>query len=166
MLLAQILTGLAMLRAAPETDAGASAGSKPSTVTIDTAEPAKRCQRTWHATIVEAGTAEALPGARVVYRNNDGAPISVVSDAAGLARVEGLCPGELRVSVTETDHAVVVRRFDLVEAVTRVRIDVPALHEHHSSRVIVVHDENSGAPAASDSITGERLRRVRGRPLA
>jgi iron complex outermembrane recepter protein len=149
-----MFAALAILRVAPATNAD------------DAAATASRCDRRWHATIVEAGTAEALAGARVVYRNNEGIPIAVVSDAHGLVALDGLCQGSLRVSVSDPDHAATVRKFELAQTVTRANIELPALHEHHSSRVIVVHDESSGKPAASESISGAQLRRVRGRSLA
>ncbi|HWB80903.1 MAG TPA: TonB-dependent receptor, partial [Nannocystaceae bacterium] len=94
-----------------------------------------------------------------------GVPLSAQSDADGVVELDGLCPGTLRVSVTQLDHAAVVRRLVLGEGIVHDRIELPALHEHHA-RVIVVHDEGHGEPAASDAVSGAALRRVRGRPLA
>jgi iron complex outermembrane receptor protein len=130
------------------------------------AEAVPRCERAWEGTIVEAGTAEPLPGAHVVYRDGGGVPLAIDTDEHGRIELRDLCSTSLRVSVAMDDHATVARRIELDGAVTRSRIELPALHEHHSARVVVVHDEGHGKAEASESISGEALRRVRGRPLA
>lgn len=157
MLWARLLVALAIERSAPAIDSSAAASVH------DAASD--RCQHLWRATVVEAGTDEPLPGARVVYRNNEGIPGAATSDAEGLIAVDGLCPGALRVAVSQDGHATVMRRFELGDDDATERIELPPLHEHHS-RVIVVHDQHHGEPAATDSLTGAALRRVRGRPLA
>ena len=162
-----ILTKIvALVLASSAGDGDALAQSEPTTPALETVAQLPQCQRSWQATIVEAGTAEVLPGARVNVRNNDEAPKSAISDAAGRVEVHGLCGGTLHASVSKTDHESRVLRFELVDEISTARIELPALHEHHDSRVIVVHDAERGQPAASESITGARLRRLRGRPLA
>ncbi len=154
---ALIVVALALARAAPEHHVDPPA-PRP--------ESPARCERSWQGSIVELGTDEPLPGARVVYRDGDAAPLATTSDEEGRVELNQLCAPTLRVSVSLADHAVVARSFELVEPTTHARIELPALHEHHSARVVVVHDESRGKAEASESITGARLRRVRGRPLA
>ncbi len=162
MIWAHVLAASVIVAAAPADGDAPVPSPAPATATSADA----RCGYRWRASIVEAGTDEALAGARVVYRNNGGVPSAAISDAEGQITVTDLCPGVLQMAVSETDHALVVLRHVLSEADTHDRIELPPLHEHHSSRVIVVHDENRGKPAASDAISGAKLRRVRGRPLA
>jgi iron complex outermembrane receptor protein len=125
------------------------------------------CTIVWEALVVEADMSEAIPDARLVLRapgRRD--PIYVRSASDGRLRVTGLCPGTMQVSASKSEHSAAHLEIELPQTETASLIELEALHEHHSERVIVVHDESSPSVAASESITGDELARRRGQGLA
>ena len=81
-------------------------------------------------------------------------------------RLEGLCPGDKRVYANEPDHSSVVVDVELREPLTETRLELVALHDHHTSRVIVVHDTGPINMASSEQLSGEELAKTRGSGLA
>jgi len=117
--------------------------------------------------VVEAGTDEVVPGARLALRPLGGrAPVFARTDTKGQVRVEGLCPGSVEVAVVKEEHAPARMRIELWKAETRSLVELEALHGHHSHKVIVIHDEGPTSMAASESLAGADLARKRGQGLA
>lgn len=132
-------------------------------------EPASRaCSIVWEALVVEGDMSQAIPDARLVLRAPARAdPIYVRSASDGRVRVAGLCPGTMQVSAAKSEHASAHLEVELdASPAAETMIELEALHEHHSERVIVVHDESSPTASASESISGAELARRRGQGLA
>jgi iron complex outermembrane receptor protein len=129
------------------------------------AEPA--CSIQWDAEVVEADAPEAIPDAQLVLRTPQrDEPIYVRSATDGSVSVEGLCPGTMQVSVSKSEHSSIDFSVELVAPSTRTTIELEPLHEHHSARVIVIHDEGPTHASASESLSGSELARARGQGLA
>jgi iron complex outermembrane receptor protein len=124
------------------------------------------CDAVWTGLVVEAGTAEVIPGALVVVRQGRAAPIYARSGADGRVAVARLCAGEAAVSVTKAEHSAARLTISIEGARTESVIALEALHDHHSHRVIVIHDETPTSVAASESLSGAELARTRGQGLA
>ncbi|MCA9659172.1 MAG: TonB-dependent receptor [Myxococcales bacterium] len=127
------------------------------------------CDRVWSATILEAGSEEPLGGARLELRTPGKAAIRRVrSDDGGGVEVDGLCPGDLQVTVAKEEHADARVTVSLAETETATTIELRALHARHSRRVIVVgdHSDHPTSPSASESLSGADLARTRGNSLA
>jgi len=127
------------------------------------------CAAVWEALVVESGTGEALPGARLELRA-PGRASPIVARAAddGRVRAVGLCAGEMTVTVTKSEHSPARLTVALVEPSTRSRIELEALHARHSEHVIAVdvHGETPTSVSASESLAGAELARGRGKGLA
>lgn len=131
--------------------------------------PAERgpCELRWQGRVVDADTAEPIPGARVAMRSESESEARFAqTDAAGRVRVEGLCAGPMRVNVVESDHEGlhVIVELDASEVETILELD--ALHGHHDAHVIVIHDDGNASVGASESLSGAALARTRGQGLA
>lgn len=132
-------------------------------------EPPAACEAVWEAQVVEAGTIEALGGARLELRRpGRAAPLVVRSADDGRVRVTGLCPGEITVTATKSEHAPARLTVDLTAPTTVSRIELDALHARHSEHVIAVnvHGETPTSASASESLAGAELARGRGKGLA
>ncbi|MCB0993499.1 MAG: TonB-dependent receptor plug domain-containing protein, partial [Acidimicrobiales bacterium] len=129
-----------------------------------------RCesQATWIGTLVDGDTGEAVPGAQVELRPWTGArAIYARSDDSGQVRVEGLCSGgKLRVRVRVREHAPAEELIDLAGSQVETTLYLEPLHDHHSERVIVVHDDSNPTMGSSVHIAGAELAKTRGLGLA
>lgn len=128
------------------------------------------CTSSWAARIVDADTAEPIPGARVAMRSEGSSETRhAESDVEGRVRVEGVCAGPMRVNVVESDHEaahVIVEVGASETAPSEVVLEIEALHGHHDAHVIVVHDDGNASVGASESLSGAALARTRGQGLA
>jgi iron complex outermembrane receptor protein len=139
-------------------------------------EPAApACTIVWEAIVVEGDMSEAIPDARLVLRPPGRAdPIYARSASDGRVRITGLCPGTMQVSAAKSEHASAHLEIELVAeggeggegAGSETILELEALHDHHSERVIVVHDESNPTASASESVAGDELARRRGQGLA
>lgn len=130
---------------------------------------APACDLVWAAQVVEAGTDEALGGARLELRGpGRAAPLVVRSGDDGRVRVPGLCPGPLAITVTKSEHAPARLSLELAAPTTSSRVELDALHARHSEHVIAVnvHGETPSSASASESLAGAELARGRGKNLA
>jgi iron complex outermembrane receptor protein len=143
---------LVLLGAPPESPAGEHAG--------------EACDSSWHVHVVDANTKEGVPRAEIELRTADDQTRFVRTDARGEAHVAGLCPGKLRVSVSEVEHSRKTGTVELAGASTDSVIGLEALHEHHSERVIIVHDDTPSTMADSEHLAGAELAATRGQGLA
>lgn len=131
------------------------------------APPTSECTLAWEATVVEADTGEVIPGAQLAVRESAGAdPTYARTGDDGRARMDGLCPGTIQVTVVKAEHD--ARRVDveLSAALTETEIPLEALHGHHDEVVIIVHDDSNPTLSASESVAGAELSRRRGAGLA
>jgi iron complex outermembrane receptor protein len=126
------------------------------------------CTIVWEALVVEGDMSESIPDARLVLRVPGRAdPIYARSASDGRVRVVGLCPGTMQVSVVKSEHSSTHLEIALPTAPgSETIIELEALHDHHSERVIVVHDESNPSASSSESIAGDELARRRGQGLA
>lgn len=133
------------------------------------------CTIVWEALVVEGDMSEAIPDARLILRPPGRAePVYVRSASDGRVRVMGLCPGKMQVSAAKSEHSSAHLEIELAAGTagtagtpgTETIIELEALHDHHSERVIVVHDDSNPSASASESITGAELARRRGQGLA
>ncbi len=126
----------------------------------------------WAGTIVEAGDGEPIPGARVELTRAGAATVTKGrSDAAGEVRIEGLCPGEVRVTATKEEHRSKRATSTIADGATAsAQIELEALHSRHGPlvREVVIggHGEHSTSAAAEESLSGDALARTRGKNLA
>lgn len=110
---------------------------------------------------------EVIPDARLALRPpGSEAPIYLRTDLEGRVHAEGLCPGVMQISVVKPEHLSLHVAIELVPDRTETTLELEALHDHHSTRVIVVHDEGNQSAAASESLSGAELARRRGQGLA
>lgn len=126
------------------------------------------CTIVWEALVVEDDISAAIPDARLILRPPGRTePIYARSDFDGRVRVVGLCPGTMQVTVAKSEHTSAHLEFELSAGpVTESMIELEALHDHHSERVIVVHGDSDPSASASESIAGDELARRRGQGLA
>jgi iron complex outermembrane receptor protein len=132
------------------------------------AAPSTACTIVWEALVVEEDMSEAIPDARLVLRVPGRAdPLYARSASDGRVRVVGLCPGTMQISVVKSEHSSEHLEIELqTSPASETIIELEALHDHHSDRVIVVHDESNPSASSSESIAGDELARRRGQGLA
>lgn len=131
--------------------------------------PAAKCAVVWEASVVEAGTGEALSAVRLELRpGGRTAPILARSDDEGRVKVEGLCAGEMQVVAEKPEHSPGRLTVELAGATTTTRIELEPLHAHHSRDVVTVtvHGERPTSVSTSESLAGAELARARGQGLA
>ncbi|PRQ08176.1 TonB-dependent receptor [Enhygromyxa salina] len=136
-------------------------------------EDAGACTLVWEVLVLESDTGEAIPNAQLALRApaNPSSPrlrteAFLHTRADGRARVTGLCPGPLQVTVSKAEHDSRRVHLELSAATTESLVELDALHGHHDERVIVVHDDSDPTLAASESLSGAELSRRRGAGLA
>jgi iron complex outermembrane recepter protein len=121
--------------------------------------------------VLEADTGEAIPNAQLTLRapgipQRSSAATFLRTGSDGRARVSGLCPGTLQVTVVKAEHGSRRLRLELSAATTETEVELDALHGHHDERVIVVHDDSDPTLGGSESLSGAELSRRRGAGLA
>lgn len=117
----------------------------------------------WTGTVVDGDTGEAIPGAKVELRPRAGeAVVFARTDDEGQARVEGLCTGTLRITVSKSEHEPSEETIDLAAPQVETTIYLQALHAHHSERVIIVHDDSQPYMGSSVHLAGAELAKTRG----
>ncbi len=125
------------------------------------------CAILWEARVVDADTEEGVPDARIQLQvSGQAKPRTGETNDDGRIRVEGLCPGTMRVFAASPDHAAATSVVELVDVQTRTTIRLQALHEHHSHRVVVVHDSGLNTIGSTEHLAGAELARTRGQGLA
>ena len=130
-------------------------------------EPAPTCDAGFRARIVDADTGEGIPDAQLELRPERGnEPVFARSDEHGHVLIEGLCQGKVRINVAKSEHSDATRMVEISGSGIETTIELEALHEHHSHRVVVVHDQGPEVMGSSEAIAGAELARTRGNGLA
>lgn len=130
--------------------------------------PSSTCtSATWTGRVVDGATGEAVPGALVELRALGREDVVYVrTNDEGEVRVEGLCAGTMRVTVSKGEHGSTERTVDVVAPTVATTIELEALHGHHSERVIVIHDDSAPSMGSAVHIAGSDLAKTRGQGLA
>ncbi|PRP91274.1 putative TonB-dependent receptor precursor [Enhygromyxa salina] len=124
------------------------------------------CTLRWRVDVVDEDTGEPVPGATVEIQPSDQAPRRYQTNDAGTLLVRRLCPGPMRVSVSKSDHASSSETVELDMPETLSVVGLPALHDHHSEHVILIHDEGQSTVGSSEALAGADLAKTRGQGLA
>ncbi len=125
------------------------------------------CQLELTVEVLDEDTDEVVPDAVVsVEQPLRGNIRRGRTDLAGVVHIYGLCDGSSVAKVTKAQHDDATLSFVMDSNRNLVSIELPALHSHHSARVVVVHDEALDHASSSETIDGEALARTRGAGLS
>lgn len=132
---------------------------------------AAECVGVWEASVVEVGTGEPLPGVRVeLSRAGVRGVLTARTDPEGQVRIEALCPGDVRITVNDEEHAEARLKVTLDGAEMATTIELDPLHARHGPlvRQVVIggHGGHQTGSSASESLAGDALARTRGKSLA
>lgn len=117
--------------------------------------------------MVEAGSNEPLADVRVELRPpRTSRAVYLKTDEEGRVRLDGVCEGPMRITATESHHATASRVLILGATSNATTLELTALHDYHTERVITVHTSGPSTAATSEDISGAALARTRGDSLA